>query len=266
MAAPLGSALTKIGTRFCCRLRRFKTLSSIQCIPSSSISHLCIDRHYCLQHSTPDFIKNQRNFSSLHKDRKCWKCGSPTDEEKELFFCNCGVVQSVPEDLTYFKVMNCEEKFDIDTNSLSRLYKDLQRKLHPDKYSQRSKEELALAEQQSAFVNRAYNTLLKPLTRGQYLLEIHGDPIDESTSAVNPNFLMEIMEFNEDIAEAVGNKDAVGQLDNINSSRMEKCVEEVSKAFAADDVPKAKECLIKLKYFTNIDDKIKDIFRKHMDQ
>ena len=127
-------------------------------------------------------------------------------------------------------------------------------------------EELALAESQSAFVNKAYFTLLKPLSRGQYLLEIHGDPIEETNSAVDPSFLMEVMEINEDIAEAVGNKEAMNQLDDINNARMEKCIENVSKAFAADDVPKAKECLIKLKYFSNIDDKIRELYRQNMDQ
>lgn len=104
------------------------------------------------------------------------------------------------------------------------------------------------------------------MSRGQYLLEIHGDPIEESNTSVDPSFLMEIMEFNEDIAEASSNKDAVIKLDNINSARMEKCIDDVSKAFSENDVPEAKRCLVKLKYFSNIDDKIKEIYRKEMDR
>ena len=42
--------------------------------------------------------------SSSFEDRKCWKCGAETNTEKELFFCNCGVVQEVPSDLNYFTV------------------------------------------------------------------------------------------------------------------------------------------------------------------
>jgi DnaJ-domain-containing protein 1 len=35
--------------------------------------------------------------------------------------------------------MNCEEKFDIDIKSLASLYKNLQSRLHPDKFGQCSK-------------------------------------------------------------------------------------------------------------------------------
>ena len=34
--------------------------------------------------------------------------------------------------------MGFEESFDIDVEKLSRFYKDLQKKLHPDKYSRKS--------------------------------------------------------------------------------------------------------------------------------
>ncbi|XP_060574031.1 iron-sulfur cluster co-chaperone protein HscB-like [Ruditapes philippinarum] len=266
MAAPLGSTLTKIGTRFCCRFLDFRTLNSVKVTQIGTNLHNYAFKNYFRENIRQRKVIFGRYLCTLHRDRKCWKCGTPTDEEKELFFCNCGVVQSVPSDLTYFKVMNCEEKFDIDIKSLASLYKNLQSRLHPDKFGQCSKEEQALAEYQSAFVNKAYNTLLKPLSRGQYLLEIHGDPIEEANSAVDPNFLMEVMEINEDISEAVGNDKALNQLDDINNARMEKCIENVSSAFAANDIPKAKEFLIKLKYFSNIDGKIKEIYRRNMDQ
>ena len=42
--------------------------------------------------------------SSSIENRKCWKCGSETNKKEELFFCNCGMVQEVPDDLNYFRV------------------------------------------------------------------------------------------------------------------------------------------------------------------
>ncbi|KAL4227390.1 hypothetical protein ACF0H5_012832 [Mactra antiquata] len=204
--------------------------------------------------------------SSALADRKCWKCGTATNTEQELFFCNCGVVQIVPSDMTFFQVMKCNETFNIDVQLLSELHKDLQRKLHPDRYSQKSKEERLLAEQQSAFINKAYNTLLKPLSRGLYLLELHNDPIEESNSDVDPEFLMEVMEVNEDIAEASTDMDALLKVENINSAKINLCLKEISKTFKDNDIPSAKRHLIKLKYFTNIDDKLKEVYRTMMDK
>lgn len=80
-----------------------------------------------------------RWYSSTLQERKCWKCDSPTNERSELFFCNCGVVQKVPEDLTYFEAMDCPEAFNIDVSKLPDLYKERQRNLHPDKYAQKTK-------------------------------------------------------------------------------------------------------------------------------
>lgn len=122
-----------------------------------------------------------------------------------------------------------------------------------------------VAENQSAFINKAYKTLMKPLTRGLYLLELKGDPLDEKNNAVDMNFLAEIMEMNEELMEASDHPEVIEDIEKTNSKRMEDCIKVVSDAFKVEDIPKAKEYLIKLRYFTNIDDKLKEIQRMHMD-
>ena len=53
------------------------------------------------------YLSLEKSFCSLSfEERKCWKCGAETNTKKELFFCNCGVVQEVPSDLRYFEVIN----------------------------------------------------------------------------------------------------------------------------------------------------------------
>lgn len=122
-----------------------------------------------------------------------------------------------------------------------------------------------VAENQSAFINKAYKTLMKPLTRGLYLLELKGDPLDEKNNAVDMNFLAEIMEMNEELMEASDHPEVIEDIEKTNSKKMEDCIKVVSDAFKVEDIPKAKEYLIKLRYFTNIDDKLKEIQRMHMD-
>lgn len=83
------------------------------------------------------FILTPSRFSSTLMERTCWKCGRKTNGRVELFICECGVVQKV-SDLTYFQVFEIEETFDVDLEDLAAKYKDLQKILHPDKYSQKS--------------------------------------------------------------------------------------------------------------------------------
>jgi len=68
----------------------------------------------------------------------CWKCGRHVDDNKERYFCDCGVVQPPVSSRSLFDVMGVQEKFDIDLQELTEKYRGLQRLLHPDKYSQKS--------------------------------------------------------------------------------------------------------------------------------
>lgn len=70
--------------------------------------------------------------------RKCWKCNKDTSSSSELFFCECGVVQAPIRDMNYFSLFGIDITFDIDEQSLSRMHKDLQMKLHPDKFTLKS--------------------------------------------------------------------------------------------------------------------------------
>ena len=87
---------------------------------------------------TTPYLQVDESASCSASNRKCWKCGRETDGLKELFFCHCGVVQSPAAELTFFTLFNVEESFDVDVKKLSEVYKDLQKHLHPDKYSQQS--------------------------------------------------------------------------------------------------------------------------------
>lgn len=48
-------------------------------------------------------------------------------------------------------------------------------------------------------VNKAYATLMNPLERGLYILSLHNISIEEGSTQVDKEFLMEIMDRNEEI-------------------------------------------------------------------
>lgn len=76
---------------------------------------------------------------------------------------------------------------------------------------------------------------------------------------------MEIMELNEEIVDLDSNAPELKKVEETNKERMNEYIKAISDAFNNDDIEVAKSALIRLKYFTNIDDKIKVIHRKNMD-
>lgn len=50
----------------------------------------------------------------------------------------------------------------------------------------------------SSLVNKAYKILLSPIQRAEYLLKQHNVQIPEGNTATNTEFLMEMMERNEE--------------------------------------------------------------------
>lgn len=138
MAAPLlrfGVRSISRGLGYLKVHRQSSTFSHLCCKPLPSTVNAVCKCNLSFRLGTAIY----RCHSTSKDDRKCWKCNAKTNEKAELFFCNCGVVQKVPTDLSYFEVMECPEIFNIDVTKLPDLYKERQRNLHPDKFAQKSK-------------------------------------------------------------------------------------------------------------------------------
>ncbi|XP_026906496.1 iron-sulfur cluster co-chaperone protein HscB isoform X7 [Acinonyx jubatus] len=73
---------------------------------------------------------------------------------------------------------------------------------------------------------------------------------------MDQQFLMEIMEINEKLAEAQSEA-AMKEIESIVRAKQKELSDNVSKAFEQDDFEKAKEILTKMKYFSNVEEKIK---------
>ncbi|NWW42864.1 HSC20 protein, partial [Pedionomus torquatus] len=122
----------------------------------------------------------------------------------------------------------------------------------------RRQEEQRFSEQHSSLINKAYQTLLNPLSRGLYLLELNGvEPAQETDSDADSAFLMEIMEINEKLAEPK-NEDSLREIETLIKVKQEELTREVTAAFERDDLQEAKLLLAKMKYFANLEDKLKN--------
>ncbi|XP_015418359.1 PREDICTED: iron-sulfur cluster co-chaperone protein HscB, mitochondrial isoform X2 [Myotis davidii] len=69
-------------------------------------------------------------------------------------------------------------------------------------------------------------------------------------------FLMEIMDINEKLAEAQSEA-AINEFESVVRAKQEELTDDLSRAFEQDDFEKAKEILTKMRYFSNIEEKIK---------
>ncbi|KAK2504557.1 hypothetical protein MC885_012145 [Smutsia gigantea] len=190
---------------------------------------------------------------------RCWNCGRRGIPMRgNGFFCpQCRALQPPDSTRDHFSLMDCKRSFRIDTVKLQQRYQQLQRLIHPDFFSQRSQTEKDLSEKHSTLVNDAYKTLLAPLSRGLYLLKLHGVEIPEKTDyEMDSQFLMEIMEINEKLVEAQSEA-VMKEIESIVRAKQKELTDNVSRAFEQDDFEKAKEILTKMRYFSNVEEKIK---------
>lgn len=219
---------------------------------------------FALGQQNKRLLSNDRSSSSSsfqHQNKTtstCWKCGKKRDSAVEIYFCICGSILPPSDTSTYFDLLGLEKSFELDVDVLTKKYKDLQRILHPDKFSQKSEREKFYSAEQSSLVNLAYTSLLKPLSRGLYMLSMHGETLNEGTQCEDVEFLMKILETNEDLDE-VTNTESLRMIEHLNTRNINQCYEILSEAFRQEDIAGAKEIVIKLTYFTTIDNKIKEM-------
>jgi molecular chaperone HscB len=109
----------------------------------------------------------------------------------------------------HFELFNLPQRFAVDTAALDAAYRDVQSRVHPDKFVNATDAEKRVAMQWATRANEAYQTLKNPQKRAQYLVELHGEDLQtESNTAMPMAFLMQQMEWREELAEARAGKDA----------------------------------------------------------
>ncbi|XP_011267499.1 iron-sulfur cluster co-chaperone protein HscB, mitochondrial [Camponotus floridanus] len=186
---------------------------------------------------------------------KCWNCNYMY--KSELFCSKCKVLQELPQNLNYFDIMGIKKNYNVINEELHKKYRELQKMLHPDKFGNKSEKERQISENLSSLINKAYSTLMHPLKRGLYMLQLEGISISEETTNLNPEFLMEIMERNEEIENAMEDKDKVFKLAKESKEMLETLSNQAAEAFKKKDIETATKILIKMKYYDSIDNRLK---------
>jgi molecular chaperone HscB len=103
----------------------------------------------------------------------------------------------------HFALFGLNRAFRLDLSDLDSRYRDIQARVHPDRFVNAGDAERRLSMQWATHANEAYQTLKKPLERAKYLLHLAGHDIQaESNTAMPADFLIEQMEWREAVMEA----------------------------------------------------------------
>jgi molecular chaperone HscB len=103
----------------------------------------------------------------------------------------------------HFTLLGLPARHALDRNELDARRRDLQAKVHPDRFASEGAAAQRLAMQWAVRVNEAYQCLKDPLSRAAYLCELRGVPIDAQRNTAMPAaFLMQQMQWREELDDA----------------------------------------------------------------
>ena len=113
-----------------------------------------------------------------------------------------------------------------DRAAIDARWKDLQRQAHPDRFAAQGAAAQRVAMQWSVRINEAHQRLRDPLRRAAYLCELRGALIDaERNTAMPAEFLMQQMEWREQLDDAVGAAALEALSERLQAARRERLAE-----------------------------------------
>src|SRR5919199_5414174 len=104
--------------------------------------------------------------------------------------------------MNYFELYDIPVSFLPDQKQLKQKFYELSRKYHPDFYTQENEFEQSEALELSSQVNKAYKTFQNRDETIKYVLQLKGLLEEEEKYNLPADFLMEMMDLNEQMMEA----------------------------------------------------------------
>lgn len=125
--------------------------------------------------------------------------------------------------MNYFELYNIPVSFTPDLQQLKQKFYELSRRYHPDFFTQENDMRQSEALDISSQVNKAYKTFQNRDETIKYVLQQKGLLEEEEKFQLPPNFLMEMMELNEELT------DAKMEEDQTTVSSIKKTIENIEK-------------------------------------
>ena len=122
--------------------------------------------------------------------------------------------------MNYFELFGLPIGFQVDTQKLRTAFMDIQKASHPDKFAQGSPDEQEAALEQSSMANKGFTLLNQKERILPYVLEILGILTPDEKYALEPDFLMEMMDLNEawmDAEDESAKQAIIGQVEQLKN-------------------------------------------------
>ena len=108
----------------------------------------------------------------------------------------------------HFELFGLQPAFLVDQQALERSYREIQSRVHPDRFAHAGDAERRASLQWTTRVNEAYRSLKNPVQRASHILALHGvDVAFETNTAMPAAFLGQQMELREALENAIRSKD-----------------------------------------------------------
>ena len=161
----------------------------------------------------------------------------------------------------HFELLGFPAVFGLDPSRLEQRYRELQSRVHPDRFAAGSEAERRVAMQWATRANEAYRTLRDPLARARYLLGLKGyDTGEESNTSMPPDFLMQQMEWREAVAEAreEGDGEALARLRAGIAESRAQMLEQLARSLDGANYDAGCSLVRKLRFLEKLDEEIDD--------
>jgi len=171
--------------------------------------------------------------------------------------------------MNYFELFGISIQLQVDKTSLPEKYFELSRQFHPDFYSNATPSEQNHALEISANLNRAFKTFQNPDETIKYVLQIKGLLGEEEKYQLPNDFLMEVLEINEQLMDIQMdespelNQNLQSSIFNLQS-RIYEPVKEIIEHFqdgitTEKELLQVKEYYYKKKYLMRIEQQLKSM-------
>jgi len=159
-----------------------------------------------------------------------------------------------------FELFGLPAAFALDLEALEGSYRQIQSRVHPDRFARSGDAERRASLQWTTRVNEAYQVLRNPVQRAKHLLDLQGvDVAFETNTQMPTDFLLRQLEFRETLEAAVAGKDA-GALDGLRRNLAgEQKILESSVGLLIDsrkDYPAAADEVRKLMFLVRLGDEV----------
>jgi molecular chaperone HscB len=164
----------------------------------------------------------------------------------------------------HFELFGLAPAYALDPTALERSYRDIQSRVHPDRFAHAGDAERRASLQWTTRVNEAYRTLKDPVQRAKHILDLQGvDVAFETNTQMPTDFLLQQLELREELEGAVQKKDAPA-LDAMRARlRSQKQSLEKSIGEAIDtnkNYPGAADLVRKLMFLDRLDAEIDEAY------